>query len=184
MRQVAFCLVVFLASILEGCAGTSPVRPQINASPAASLGRPASDPMFQFIGTWEGPIEGFDAPRFVDGAGHSPIFRFVITTTGVAVFTFARGTWNEIKAGLFRIHSWGSQALVYSITSGRDAQGTWIESSSFILMHDTPTTLIAYWVRAVNNLDLPVDHPDHHWTRGGSGQLRRMPGANSGQSPP
>ena len=135
--------------------------------------------MFQFDGTWQGRIEFFDAPRFESAAdGEAMEVRFVIHLPSMSVFTRPvsdkPAAWSEVKKGFFGGQVWGSQAVFSSVTSGKDNDGLWIESISFTLVHDSPMTLVVYYVRAVNNLDLPVAHRDAHFAWGGSGQLQRV----------
>ncbi|RDI97437.1 hypothetical protein DVT68_16970 [Dyella solisilvae] len=151
------------------------------ADPKASRDHLASDPMFQFPGVWEGRIELFDAPRFANGAGHTINVRFVIDANGAHVFTGEVGTlhnpdfdWREVKPGQFDLVQNGAQAVVTATTTGHDKDGLWVESSTYTLVHDSPNTLVVYWVRAVNNLDLPADNPDHHFAWGGSGRFHRV----------
>jgi hypothetical protein len=169
-------MLALLIAVNAGCASAPAVTPAQESSGGLLGGRAQSDPMFQFQGTWEGPIEYLNAPRFVDGAGHSMNFRLVINADEVSVSMFRNGRWGEIKHGAFKAKQWGSQAVVSSITSGQDEGGLWIESSTFTLVHDSPTRLIVYWVRAVNHLDLPVTNPDYHFAWGGSGEFQLMAG--------
>ena len=104
--------------------------------------------------------------------------RFVIQLPSMKVFTRPvsnkTAPWTELKTGHFGGQVWGSQAVFSSITSGSDRDGGWVESISFTLVHDSPLTLVGYYVRAVNNLDLPVANPDAHFAWGGSGQFQRV----------
>lgn len=135
--------------------------------------------MFQFAGTWQGKIEFFDAPRFEPSPkGAAMDVRFVIHLPSVRVFarpvSNKTAPWGEVKSGYFGGQVWGSQAVFSSVTSGKDSDGLWVESISFNLVHDSPMTLVVYYVRAVNNLDLPVANSDAHFAWGGSGQFQRM----------
>jgi hypothetical protein len=79
-----------------------------------------------------------------------------------------------MKPGTFSIYNWGSQAVIYSLTSGQDKDGTWVEGSSFTLVHHSPSSIIAYWLRTVNNLNLPTDNPDFHFAWEFSGEMRKV----------
>lgn len=57
----------------------------------------------------------------------------------------------------------------YANVAGRHVARQFPESVTFTLVHDSPMMLVAYYVRAVNNLDLPVSNPDAHFAWGGSG---------------
>ena len=177
--MLGLCLASLAA--MGGCVAAARVTPDKVAAQRAPDGRLASDPMFQFSGVWEGRIELFDAPRFADGTGHAINVRFVVSSDGVRVFTSKvtelhkpNFDWQEVKSGFFSIEQWGSQAVITSTTSGRDEDSLWVESSTYTLVHDTPKTLVVYWVRAVNNLDVPADNPEHHFAWGGSGQFHKV----------
>jgi hypothetical protein len=144
--------------------------------PSAPSGRSPDDPMFQFSGTWEGALDGHGGPHFVDGSGHSRSFRIIIDSHGNAtVFQQLDSEWKEMKPpGSFRLTKWGSQAVVSSITSGRDDEGTWVENTSFTLVRHDQDTVVAYWLRTVNNLDLPTTHEDYHFAWGFSGKMSRV----------
>ena len=172
MLMRAFVIAAVLC--LSGCSTIHPNQ-AAKSTPVAPEGHSPSDPMFQFIGTWEGKLDGYNAPHFIDGAGFPMTFRIVITPDSVRVLQSQKGEWKEMKPGFFRLNQWGSQAIVSSITSGRDDEGTWVESSSFTLMHHNPDTLIAYWLRRVNNLDIPADRPYYHFAWGNSGEMHRVP---------
>jgi hypothetical protein len=167
IRSLALAYIVALA-LTPGCS-TQPI-----SQVTTPTGRPPSDPMFQFVGLWEGSLAGFDGPDFFPGAGHEIVFRLFITPDAVHVFTQSEGEWKESKPGFFSQSQWASQMIISSITSGHDDEGVWVESSIFTLVHVDSDTLQAYWVRAVNNLDLPLDHPDHHFAWGSSGHLKRI----------
>lgn len=173
-RRFLLCLLVLLA----GCAARKTVK---NPPPQAPQGRSASDPMFQFRGTWQGRIDFFNAPRFEPSSKRTSMeIRFVIHLPSVRVFTRPvsnkTAPWAEVNSGQFGGQIWGSQAVLNSVTSGNDSDGLWIESISFTLVHDSPMTLVVYFIRAVNNLDLPVANPDAHFAWGGSGQFQRVDG--------
>lgn len=175
-RFPCLLLLACLLALLAGCTGDKVVK---NLPLQAPQGRSASDPMFQFVGTWQGRIDFFDAPRFEpDSKGQSMDVRFVIRPQNAKVFarpvSNATAPWTEVKPGFFAGKTWGSQAVISSLTSGTDKDGLWVESVSFTLVHDSPMTLVVYYVRAVNNLDLPVANPDAHFAWGGSGQLQRV----------
>jgi hypothetical protein len=168
--------LALLLALLSGCVGDKVIR---NLPLQAPQGRSPSDPMFQFAGTWQGKIEFFDAPRFAPSAkGTSMDIRFVIDMPSVRVFarpvSNRAAAWSEVKPGFFGAQAWGPQAVISSLTSGKDSDGLWVESISFTLVHDSPMTLVVYYVRAVNNLDLPVANPDAHFAWGGSGQFQRI----------
>jgi hypothetical protein len=164
-------------ALLAGCSTTSiknvPAAAAFSAA-KAPYGFMSSDPMFQFVGTWEGTLEGHSGPNLVAGAGSKIAFRIVIDPQQAHVFQQLDSRWSEMKPGTFSVYNWGSQAVVYSLTSGTDEDGTWVEGSSFTLMHNSPSSLIVYWLRTVNNLNLSADNPDFYFTWEFSGEMHKF----------
>ena len=171
-------LIAVALIAVAGCAATTPstLEASITDRPRAPVGHAPDDPMFQFAGTWEGTLNGFNAPNFIDGAGFPMTFRLVIgTDDSVAVFHLKdNGDWDEMKHEFFQLIRWGSQAVVSSITSGHDDDGTWVEGSTFCLVHHDRDSLVAYWLRTVNNLDMPPTAEYYHFAWGNSGQMHRV----------
>jgi hypothetical protein len=169
-------LLLVLMAVLTGCkTGPTVTDPALGAFAVAPApgGRAADDPMFRFDGGWEGTLAGHGGPDLVDGAGMQRAFRIEVGAGQARVFQQLRGQWSEMKPGTFAVSAWGSQAVVYSLTSGQDDDGTWVEGSSFTLVRTSPDAVVAYWLRTVNNLDLPPQHPDHHFAWEFSGEMRK-----------
>lgn len=168
MKRHALLIALPVIGLLSACASAPPV-------PSAPAGHSADDPMFQFVGTWEGTLDGYNAPNFLDSAGYPLTYRIVIEDNGSAsVYTLVKGKWKEAKHGFFRVAHFGSQAIVSSITSARDEDGTWVEGSTFTLVHHDTNTVVAYWLRTVNNLDLLPTADGFHFAWGYSGPMHRM----------
>jgi hypothetical protein len=165
------------ALLLAGCSTTAVKTvstPTTFSTAEAPAGFSSSGPMFQFVGVWEGTLKGHSGPNLVAGAGAKRSFRIAVNAQQVHVFQQIDGQWSEMKPGTFSIYNWGSQAIIYSLTSGQDKDGTWVEGSSFTLVHHSPSSIIAYWLRTVNNLNLPVDNPDFHFAWEFSGEMRKV----------
>jgi uncharacterized lipoprotein NlpE involved in copper resistance len=160
-------ILLLVVLILSGCASRSVDDPLV-------AGRAITDPMFQFDGTWEGAIDGFGGPNLVDGAGVTRQCRLVIGPGSMAkAYQQLDSGWSEVKPGSFWVIHWASQALVRSITAGHDNDGTWVEGWTFLLVHRDKDSVVAYWLRTVNNLDLPQTNDDFHFGWGFSGVLYR-----------
>jgi hypothetical protein len=171
-RGVGAVFPMLVALFVSGCASHRFDVPMV-------ADRSVTDPMFQFEGTWQGAIEGFGGPNLVNGAGVTRECRLVIGSDGAAkAYQQLASGWSEVKPGSFWVTHWASQALVRSITSGHDKDGTWVEGWTFILVHHDKDSLVAYWMRTVNNLDLPQTNDDFHFGWAFSGVLHRV--ANGG----
>ncbi|MCW0424761.1 hypothetical protein [Xanthomonas sacchari] len=163
---------VALALCLLTSACATITAPLYSYRPRPVLAHP-SDASFDFQGSWEGVLDGFDAPHYVDSAGFPMRFRFVVSRWHVRVYTLVSGAWREMKPGQFRMRNSGPHALIYSTTSGRDEDGVWVESSSFTLARTSNDEMIVYWQRTVNNLDVPPTDQWHQFAWGYSGTMRR-----------
>jgi hypothetical protein len=109
-------------------------------------------------GTWEGKLEVVDsgAPKDSDSDqrikaayAKSP---FKITIHGQRASVYFGET--EVKPGLFRAEVYMTNAVVFASSDGSDQDGRWVETWNFSLTRKNPETLIAYFSRVVNNLDL------------------------------
>ena len=161
--------------VLAGCSMSTVKNPSLTEAflqTSAPAGYDKDDPMFQFLGTWEGTLDGHSGPNLVAGSGFKRTFRIVVMAQQVHVFQQLDDQWSEMKPGAFMISNWGPQAVVSSLTSAKDNDGTWVENSSFTLVHHSPGSLIVYWLRTVNNLNLPADNPDFHFAWEFSGEMR------------
>jgi hypothetical protein len=169
--------LLFVAIMFAGCSANvvkHQPAPEVFAPVSAPDGLSPSEPMFQFSGAWEGTLNGHDGPNLVDGLAAKRAFRIVVDAKQVHVFQQLDGHWSEMKAGTFHISNWASQAVISSLTAGKDKDGTWVENSSFTLVHHSPSSIIAYWLRTVNNLNLPVDNPDFHFGWEFSGEMHQV----------
>jgi len=130
---------------------------------------------FQFIGTWEGSLEGNNGSHFSNSVGRQLKVRIVIIAQNdVSVFFLEEDKWVEINHGLFKIAQWGPHALLVSISSGDDQDGTWVESFSSTLAYIDDNTIVAYWLRTVSNISLPTTDKNYQWARSFSGALNRV----------
>lgn len=172
-----FGVVIVLAGCTTSAIKTSPTAGTYSGT-SAPAGYDSNDPMFQFLGVWEGTLDGHDGLNLVAGDGFKRSFRIAVTPRQVRVFQQLNGEWSEMKSGAFGLSSWGPQAVISSLTSARDNDGTWVEGSSFTLVHHSAESLIVYWLRTVNNLDLPADNPDFHFAWEFSGEMHLVKSNN------
>lgn len=146
--------------------------PQAAAQPGwVPEGREAKDPMFDFDGVWQGRLRAYNGARLKDARGIVMDCRLVIDGVKAEVFRYGRGAWKPVKPGLFAMARWASQAVVTAITSGHDSDGLWVESITFVLVHETPGSVLVYATRAVNNLDLPSSSDDANFAFASSGRF-------------
>jgi len=173
MRERVLILLATVLLLTSGCSSEN-VKPRSAAVEVATPeGHAPDEAMFRFDGAWEGKLDGYNAPHFIDGVGFPVIFRIVISGDEASVFEFKDGKWVEMKSGLFHIEKGWAQAIVTSITSGHDEDGTWVEGSTFTLVHHNADTVLAYWLRTVNNLDMQPDQEYFQFAWGASGEMHR-----------
>ena len=172
-RKMRTLILIVVLALLSSCARLS--APIHSNRSKAVLAHSSKDARFQFTGTWEGTLHGYDAPHYVDSAGFPMRFRFVISRWDVHVYNMVKGSWHEMKRGDFRMRNVGPHALIYSTTSGRDQDGVWVESSTFTLAHTSPQEIVVYWQRTVNNLDVPSTNQWYQFAWGYAGTVQRVP---------
>jgi hypothetical protein len=78
----------------------------------------------------------------------------------------------EIKRGAFHIERLLSNAIIYAIESGKDDDGTWVETLVITVTRENATTLLANLARQVNNIDLPQSTEDSKFTKEAAGELQ------------
>lgn len=165
-----------LSLLATSCAAVT--APLYTHRPRPVLAHP-TDARFDFQGTWEGSLDGFNAPNYVDSAGFPMRFRFAVSRWHVRVYNMVKGSWQEMKPGQFRMRNAGPHALIYSTSSGRDEAGVWVESSSFTMARTSKDEMSVYWQRTVNNLDVAPTDEWYQFAWGYSGTMRRTPAGDS-----
>ena len=85
------------------------------------------------------------------------------------------GIWKEFMPGLFKISYRTSDAIIQASNSGRDEDGTWVESWVLIVPKNSKKDLQIQWVRFVNNLDLPNTDKRKTFSYNGIGSLKKFP---------
>jgi len=144
------------------------------SAPAAARADNYVTPVGMLDGTWEGNLDP------VSGAGLSPTrlrgVRLVISGQNVSVFTPNEGALIEIKPGTFVLQRDGTNAVITSIQidPGRPRNEGWVETWCFAVTLNDSATLIANFVRVVNNNDLAADRDGARFSQIASGLLQRV----------
>jgi hypothetical protein len=127
-------------------------------------------------GTWEGRLSWAAAPGLSEGPASNLgfSFRVVIRNTAVQVFTLKGAAAEEVKPGSFRLVRLGTNALVVAIDSGKDDDGTWVETWAFALTVKDNNTLSSIWLRQVNNNNLPPGVEDSKFSVVQAGEFKRV----------
>jgi hypothetical protein len=122
-------------------------------------------------GTWEGDLQTVD----LDGSGKTTSFprRIVIQDRQAHVFYKSDGNWREVKPGKFRVERHLTNAIILAIDSGKDNEGTWVESWAFAVTQKDRNTIITNFMRQVNNINLPLSVAHSKFSSAATGELAR-----------
>jgi len=173
-RLLKILTIVIPMFAFAGCATTA------NTAGNAAVAVPAIAAMAvpamgeKIDGNWGGTLTFKDSP-FNDSPSGEVGFRLAIENSELKVFvqnTISK-VWTEAMPGQFRIASQGSNAVVQAAHSGKDGDGTWVETWVFVLTCQSKDKLRVEWVRLVNNVDLPSSNPDKTFSYGAAGILTR-----------
>jgi len=80
---------------------------------------------------------------------------------------------SEINPGQFRLFTLATNAVAISLGTGKDEDGTWVETWSFAMTLKDPNHMIVHWTRIVNNVDMPVGTKGSKFSSVGMGELAR-----------
>ncbi|MGZ5106019.1 MAG: hypothetical protein ACXWHB_15935 [Usitatibacter sp.] len=61
-----------------------------------------------------------------------------------------------------------------SMDSGKDEDGTWVETWTFAMSLTDPDHMLVHWTRIVNNLDLPRAKKGSKFSSVGMGEFARV----------
>jgi hypothetical protein len=143
----------------------------------------AADYDQNFDGTWIGAI------RMIDSSLYNPVelppeassitarpMELAIEIEGTAArvsYNVGKG-WTELKPGAFSVMAHKTNAIVVAIDSNilDDESAGWVETWNLTLTHKDDESLYAYWVRAVNNYNIPaMTNPYARFFLSGFGEL-------------
>ena len=124
----------------------------------ASLSRPsAAEDLGPIDGAWEGALDYIHGSGLLQRKYPPQTWRIVLDNNTAHMFIIRDGKLQEVHPGKFKVERLRTNVIVYGVTSGRDNDGEWIESSSFILLQTAPDALGVTSAGAVNNANLPLD---------------------------
>ncbi|HWG11022.1 MAG TPA: hypothetical protein VN693_05930 [Rhodanobacteraceae bacterium] len=173
MNQILKLAVIAICILAESGCTTTPFK---DVEPAAPLGHSLNEPLFNFQGTWKGTLDGFNAPFFIDSKGY-PITFCIFMGAGKEATVFEpdkKGSWKIFGDLPFNAFHWGPQAVIASLASGGDKDGVWVEGSQFTMVRYDVNISIVYWLRTVNNIDLPKTAQYYYFAWGYSGRMQRV----------
>ena len=127
-------------------------------------------------GTWEGTLSWASGPGLAPYEGDRRqkwSWRIRISGRDAQVFFVSGGNAEESKPGEYQVVRLRTNAVVVSVDSGKDDDGTWVETSSFTLTQKDRNTVIAVWTRQVNNNNVPLSNEHSKFTVVAVGELKR-----------
>jgi hypothetical protein len=151
------------------------------ASPSAQ-----AEETLSFDGNWQGLIffdkETFLAETSTPTAGQT--FRLEIHGDVVRVFIVASDGAEESKPGAYHIAAVSANAVIYATTSSINDDGEgWVESWAFVVTRKNSDTLVAQYVRLVNNVHLAPDEKESKFAARGAGELKLVTTARPNPPP-
>ncbi|MGA8150221.1 MAG: TonB family protein [Terriglobales bacterium] len=123
-------------------------------------------------GTWEGDL------TFLQGAlpsqeGPTTVrYRIAIHGSTVHVYTVEPQDVREVKPDKFRIEQLMTNAVIYATDSGKDSEGSWVETLVFTVTQGKGTTLLTNLSRVVNKIDPPGSNDRSKFARLAAGELK------------
>ncbi|WP_139236769.1 hypothetical protein [Rugamonas rubra] len=171
-RLISYIIVILGIFPLIGC--STPRISSVNASSPTLLHENEN-----INGEWEGLLtfqEGILSVK--DPAFRTLQYRLVLGSSEAQVFAknTISGVWEEAMPQLFRVSRTGSNAVLQATDSGKDEDGTWVETWIFVLTNRSTEELQVEFVRMVNNIDLPISVPGKVFSYGGSGKFVKLRG--------
>jgi hypothetical protein len=158
-------LIIFTAAIALCACTTAPV-----ANRTTAISSPHAED--KLTGNWDGVLSEKRTPTEAFG------IRLTLNKAGINVFhqNSVTGAWSEAMPGLFHMSQQGGNAVLHATDSGRDADGTWVETWVLVLTCRSDDELLVEWVRMVNNVDLPATKSGKTFSYGATGTLKRVAG--------
>jgi TonB family protein len=180
------CLVKCTSNLAIVLLYTLPLFAQEKPSQAASRGSQAGEPQAgngnlianfgSFDGSWEGDLTFLQGATLSQKESTTARYRITIQDTDVHVYSLRSDGLKEIKPGKFHIEHVMTNAVLYAMDSGRDEEGTWVETWVFALTQKDADNLLANFSRLVNNVDLPLTNDHSKFAKEVTGELRRVAG--------
>lgn len=162
-------LCLLLTACLAACATNPPQHQSTDvASSVDALDR-------RFAGTTEGTWQGsFDITSPTpEPATLTLTLCLTISKNEVHASTFEDGIWTPLKPLTAKSLTYGPSMLFYSLDGGETpGGGPWIEAWTIAFTVISPDTGVARTSRLVNNVDVPLEHPDRAFSFGGEGQMK------------
>ncbi len=170
-KQFPAVFLLTVAGLLPGAMGTANADVAVAASAEQLTNAP-------YDGVWSGTVKCLADPGLwpeddcdfsltlrIDGSRFR-VHQVVRSKTGV-----------ETAADFpedFRFSRVSTNALAYSMQKGRDRDGRWVETWTFVMSLKDPTHLVVHATRVVNTIDSPLERRGSKYSVVAMGDLTRQ----------
>jgi len=167
-----YLLLTVVYVVLVALVSPAPIAAQ-TISPESTQLRAAS-----YDGKWAGTIKCLYDPGLWPGDECDIGLVFEIKGSVVQVQQTVRSkkgeeTKSNINPGRFRLFKLATNAVAISLGTGKDEDGTWVETWSFAMTLKDSNHMIVHWTRIVNNVDMPIGKKGSKFSSVGMGELAR-----------
>lgn len=80
----------------------------------------------------------------------------------------------DIDPAKFQFSALRTNAVATSMDAGKDEDGNWVETWSFVMTLKDPDHMVVHWTRVVNNVDMPLARKGSKFSIVGMGELVRQ----------
>ena len=126
-------------------------------------------------GSWEGELTFLQGATLHQTQAKTGRYRITIQGTSVRVYFILSDDVRESKSGKFHMEYLMTNAVIFATDSGKDNEGTWVETWVFSLTEKDKDTLLVNFSRMVNNIDLPLTSDHSKVALEATGELKRLP---------
>ncbi|MGZ5038340.1 MAG: hypothetical protein ACXWG1_08860 [Usitatibacter sp.] len=132
-----------------------------------------------YDGKWVGAVDCLHDPGLWPEDECGVRFTFNIQGSRISVEQIVRSkngveTKSIVNPGKFALARLSTNAVAVSMDSGKDEDGTWVETWTFAMSLTDPDHMLVHWTRIVNNLDLPRAKKGSKFSSVGMGEFARV----------
>lgn len=166
-------VVLLICADLLSCANHRPIQSNAHiSSPTPTL----TADLGGLDGSWEGELTFLRGATLWSPSKTTGLRdRITIQGTSARVYAIYSDRAEEVKPGSFHMEQLMTNAVISATDSGKDNEGTWVETWVFSLTQKDKDTLLVNFSRIVNNIDLPLENDHSKFAVAASGELKRLP---------
>jgi hypothetical protein len=126
-------------------------------------------------GVWEGSLTYVEGPGWSKISNPTRWTKLAIQGNSAQAFYKNDNKVVEIKPGAFKIERLRTNAIIFAVDTGTDADGRWVQNWVYAITEKDSDTLIVNLFSMANNLNTPLSSPASKWTAAATGELKRAP---------